>query len=170
MHHILITGRRNAGKSTLIRALLEAIPVPVQGMITKKEKPDETGFSPVYIHRYGEPKRYTPENCVGRCREGHSVAYPEAFDRFSQQMPFPNEGVTVFDELGFLESNALRFTNAVLQTLDGAQLVIAAVRDKDTPFLNAVRAHPRAVVYRIDEENRDKLREFLLEELSVWFR
>ena len=165
MRHILIVGRNGVGKSTLIRALLEIIPVPVNGVITKKEAPQPDGFCPVYIHSYGTSKQYSPENLVGLCRQGNSVAFPEAFDRFAEKMELPHNGVIVFDELGFMESNAPRFTEAVLRTLDEAPFVIAAVRDKETPFLNAVRSHPRADVYRIDPENRDRLRETLLSKM-----
>lgn len=168
--HILIVGPRGIGKSTLIGALLNAVPLPIDGVATKKEAPQPDGFSPVYINRYSLPKRFDAENRIGLCREGRSIAFPEAFERFSECMPFPSERAIVFDELGFLESNAPRFTEAVLRTLDDAPLVIAAVRDKDTPFLNAVRNHPRAEVYRIDEENREALREELLSRLSERFR
>ena len=44
MRHILITGRVGVGKSTLIRSLLREIPVPVCGMITKKEAAGPDGF------------------------------------------------------------------------------------------------------------------------------
>ena len=165
MQHILIVGRNGVGKSTLIRALLDAIPLPVSGVLTNKETAGPDGFCPVYIRCYGSPKQFTEENCIGRCREGHSIAYPETFDRFAESMRFPSGGVIVFDELGFLESNAPRFTRAVLRTLDEGPFVIAAVRDKHTPFLDAVRSHPRAAVYQIDERNRDALRETLLKEL-----
>ncbi len=165
MRHILIVGRNGVGKSTLIRALLEMIPAPITGVITKKEAPQPDGFCPVYIHSYGTPKRYGIENRIGLCRQGNSIAFPEAFDRFAASAAFPKNGVVVFDELGFLESCAPRFTEAVLKVLDAAPLVIAAVRDKETPFLDAVRSHPRADVYRIDPENRDRLRETLLSEM-----
>lgn len=161
MQHILIVGSNGVGKSTLIRSLLSGLNCPVYGVITKKEAPNADGFSPVYMHRYGEPRRYTSDNLIGLCRERHSVAYPEAFDRFAKTMRFPHDGVIVFDELGFMESNASVFTKAVLDTLDCAPLVIAAVRDKPTPFLDAVRSHPRAQVFRIDEQNRNALFETL---------
>lgn len=162
MQHILIVGRNGVGKSTLIRALLDAISLPVSGVITKKEAPAANGFSPVYIHLYGEKRRYAAENCIGECSDGKSVAHPEAFERFTDRMQFPNDGVIVFDELGFLESAAPRFTDAVLHTLDAAPFCICAVRDKHTAFLDAVCTHPRARVFPITEENRDELRERLL--------
>lgn len=167
MRHILIVGRNGVGKSTLIRALLEAIPMPVYGVITKKEPPQADGFCPVYIHTYDMPRRYCEQNRIGLCREGSSIAFPKAFDRFARTMSFPKNGVIVFDELGFLESGAPCFTDAVLRTLDDAPFVIAAVRDRQTPFLNAVRAHPRADVYTIDPENRDSLQKALIKELPA---
>lgn len=167
MRHILIVGRNGVGKSTLIRALTEAIPAPIYGVITKKEPPRADGYCPVYIHAYGAQRQYCEDNLIGLCREGSSVAFPETFDRFAQTMTFPKDGVIVFDELGFMESGAPRFTEAVLRTLDTAPLVIAAVRDRQTPFLDAVRAHPRADVFRIEPENRDDLRQTLLNTLPA---
>ena len=160
--HILIVGRNGVGKSTLIRALLEALALPVYGVITKKEPARGDGFCPVYIHLYGSRRTYSDQNRIGLCREGGSVSFPDVFDRFSERMAFPQDGVIVFDELGFMESGAERFTSSVLHTLDAAPFCICAVRDRDTAFLNAVRSHPRARVFHITEENRDALREELL--------
>ncbi len=166
MQHIIIVGRNGVGKSTLIRTLLEAIPLPKYGVITKKEAADETGMRPVYIHLYGETRRYSDENRIGLCGAGGSKAFPQAFDRFAERMLFPQDGVIVFDELGFMESAAARFTASVLHTLDTAPFCICAVRDKQTAFLDAVRSHPRAAVFSISEDNRDDLRDKLLRLLA----
>ncbi len=167
MSHVLIVGRNGVGKSTLINRLLASAKVPVYGIITKKESALPDGNCPVYIHPYGGERRFSDKNRIGLCRDGHSEAFPEAFERFAEQMAFPYDGVIVFDELGFLESGAPRFCAAVIKTLDAAPFVIAAVRDRRTPFLDAVRAHPRANAYQIDETNRDELAERLLRDLSV---
>ena len=170
MQHIMIVGRNGVGKSTLIREILKAIPLPVSGVITKKEAPREDGFCPVYIHVYGEPRQYSKQNLIGVCREGQSIAYPAAFDSFCARMQFRYDGAIVFDELGFLESGAPRFTEAVLKTLDDAPFCICAVRDRQTAFLNAVRSHPRARLFLITEENRDALRNEVLQFLAEQFR
>lgn len=170
MQHIILTGRNGVGKSTLIQALIDQIPVPISGVITKKEAPNDDGFSPVYIHAYGSERFYSEENRIGLCREGKSVPFPAAFDRFAEQMDLSFDGVIVLDELGFMESKASAFTGKILRLMDEAPLILAAVRDKDTPFLNALRAHPRADVYRIDEQNRDALREQLSEALPRYLK
>ncbi len=161
MRHIILNGRNSVGKSTLIRALLEAIPLPVYGVITKKET-DADGSASVYIHTYGAERRYTSENRIGLCGVESHTAFPDAFDRFAESMRFPEDGVIVFDELGFMESSATRFTDAVLRTLDTAPFCICAVRDRQTAFLDAVRAHPRARAFTITAENRDALLKQLL--------
>ena len=168
MRHIIITGRNGVGKSALIQTLSEKITLPISGVITKKEAPRADGYSPVYIHRYGEKRHYTEENCIGLCREGSSIPFPEVFDRFAESLDLPMDGVIVLDELGFLESKATVFTGAILRLMNEAPLILAAVRDKDTPFLNALRAHPRADVYRIDVDNRDLLRERLISKLPYY--
>lgn len=170
MQHIMIVGKNGVGKSTLIRALLDKIPLPVSGVITKKEAAREDGFCPVYIHLYGKERQFSDQNLVGVCRSKSSIAYPEAFDRFADRMTFPQNGVIVFDELGFMESKATRFTAAVLRTLNEAPFCICAVRDKHTPFLDTLRSHPRAAVFEITEENRDELRRRILEQLPDVFR
>ena len=169
MQHILIVGQNGVGKSTLVQSLLSAISLPVYGVITKKEAAGPDGFCPVYIRLLNEPKRFSDENRIGMCKEGKSIAFPEAFDRFAVRMEFPHDGVIVLDELGFLESDAHVFTESVLRILDEAPFVIAAVRDKHTPFLDAVRSHPRACVRFIDKDNRDALLRQLLNELTAAF-
>ena len=159
MQHILINGRNGVGKSTLIRALLQSIPAPVYGVITKKEVVNADGFYPVYIHRYGTEQHFSPDNLIGLCGDGKSLAFPETFDRYAAYLreDAGHAGLIVLDELGFLESDAAAFCGTVLDLLDGDIPVLAAVKPKDTPFLAAVRHHPKAEIFTVNESNRDAL-------------
>ncbi|MDO4540997.1 MAG: nucleoside-triphosphatase [Syntrophomonadaceae bacterium] len=159
--HTLIVGARGVGKSTMIRRVLQEIDRPVFGFETCKEEDlaDEVHGSPVYIYEAGQPHLQTQENLVGHCRDHHSQPDKAAFDRFAPKLSVPVDAgsIIVLDELGFMESGAETFCAAVMSLLDGPIPVIAAVKDKDTPFLMAVRAHHNCRCFFIDEENRDEL-------------
>ena len=165
--HALIVGERGVGKSTLIGRVLDALGRPVVGFETKKEDSlaDELRGSPVYIYEARRERVRTPENLVGYCKDHHFAASAEAFDRFAPRLrrPVPPGSVVLLDELGFMESQAAEFCAAVLALLDGDAPVLAAVKTKDTPFLEAVRSHPRARCFFITPENRDALYPQVLE-------
>ncbi len=148
------------GKSTLIRRVLASLDRPVFGFETKKEDAlaDEVLGSPIYIYEAGKPHTRSEENLVGHCKDQHPTTRKEAFDRYAQRLRAPAEnGIIVLDELGFMETASEDFCEAVLHLLDGQTPVIAAVKDKELPFLNKVRSHENAKCFHITRENRDTL-------------
>lgn len=165
--HALIVGDRGVGKSTLIRRVLKELNCPVSGFETKKEAHPEDAVlgCPIYIYEAGKPHRRTPENFIGYHRAADAAAVTAAFDRYAPKLlePMPEASLVELDELGFLEASSEAFCQAVLGLLDGKNPVIAAVKDRDVPFLNAIRAHPAARCFHITEENRDELFEEVLE-------
>lgn len=166
--HILICGERGVGKSTLIEKLLAACSRPRYGFVTKMRPADGTGFRPVYIHPAGEPaaeRTYAEGNCVGVCDSRTHRPDLAAFETLGVRYieAARPDGIIVMDELGFFESKAEAFIAAVLNALAGDIPVIAAVKSRrDIPFLNAVRAAPKAEVFRITPDNRDELYAALL--------
>lgn len=158
--HALIVGARGIGKSTLIQHVLKELDQPVSGFLTKKETSlaDEQSNSPVYIYDPGTHSR-TSENQVGACGTHGFAVIKGAFDRYAPRLlaPIPENHVVVMDEIGFMESEEKVFCNAVLSLLDGEVPVIAAVKNKDVPFLETVRSHPKCRCFYITKENRDAL-------------
>ena len=168
MTHVLIVGAQGVGKSTLINKVLEALGRPVSGFQTKKEATgaDENLRNPVYIHVPGQPRHYTEENLLGYSAVGKGFTITQGvFDRYADvvRRPVAENGVILFDEIGFMEAREKEFCAAILERLDGNIPVIAAVKSRtDVPFLNAVRAAPRAEVFYITPSNREELFERLL--------
>ena len=164
--HALIVGPRGVGKSTLIRRVLQALERPLFGFETKKESAitDPVLGDPIYIYDAGVTHQQTPENLVGYCKNKHATTIIEAFDRYAGKLtlPVPHGAIIELDEIGFLEAKAQKFCNAILSLLDGSTPVIAAVKDKDVPFLEQVRSHPNAKCFYITQENRDALYEEVL--------
>ena len=153
--HILITGAPGAGKSTLINRVVEELRLPVSGFRTRKEPAaeGETGC-PVLLCPIGEGPRP-----VGYSDKRVISVFPEVFDGYAPRLrQCAGEGkLLLMDELGTMESRSQEFCTAVLELLDGDTPVIAAVKGKDTPFLNAVRSHPGARLFHLTEENREAL-------------
>jgi len=158
--HILICGEVGIGKSTLIARLLEHSNRPLYGFITKKLDPDENGFHPIYIHPAGAVERkFEQDNLIGTCdRRIHNINL-DAFNTLGvSYLQAKPDGIILMDELGFMESKADVFTQAVMDALDGDIPVIAAIKARfDVPFLNAVRAHSKTMLYMITTENREAL-------------
>ena len=164
--HALIVGPKGVGKSTLIGRVLSELGRPLFGFETKKESAMENPVlgDPIYIYDAGAEHQQTPENLVGYCKNRHATPITEAFDRYADKLmrPIPNGAIIKLDEIGFLEAKAQKFCNAILSLLDGSTPMIAAVKDKDVPFLAQVRNHPNAKCFYITPENRDALYEEVL--------
>ena len=165
--HALIVGDRGVGKSTLIRRVLGELKRPVFGFETKKEEAleDPVRGCPIYIYNAGKPHCRTMENLIGYHRDQDVAAITAAFDRYAPQLmePAPDDAVVELDEIGFLEAKAAHFCRAVMNLMDGNRPVIAAVKNREIPFLNALREHPNAQCFYITADNRDTLYEEVLE-------
>ena len=159
MDKILICGPRGVGKSTLIRRLTALYPGPVSGFVTKRETVADGEACPEARRQYG------PENLIGRCDSRRSVRCTPAFDDWGPRL-LEGPGLLLMDELGFLERDAHRFQEAVLAALKGDQPVLAAVKNRNDLFLQAVRGVPGVRVLYITRENREGLFRLLKRDLA----
>ena len=164
--HALIVGDRGVGKSTLIHRVLQELNRPVFGFETKKEEQSEDPIRgcPIYIYDAGKAHFQTPNNLIGYHKEQDIPAITAAFDRYAPSLTetVPKNAVVELDEIGFLEAKSDAFCQAVLHLLECKNPVIAAVKNREHPFLDAVRNHPNARCFYITAENRDALYEEVL--------
>lgn len=158
--HVLIHGEPGVGKSTLIQRLLQNAQGPVYGFYTKKEAGEGDG-APVYIHGPTGARMYGEENRVAVCGANSAKAFLHAFERCGVALlsNIPRGALVVMDELGFLENSAAGFQRAVLAAFEEGRTVIAAVKPRSTPFLDAVRTRENALLFYLDLENRSGMYE-----------
>ena len=168
--HILITGRRGAGKSTLVRRLLAENRRPLKGFQTYRLDCEENGYHPIHICPVGERHPvFSRDNLVGTCNSKLRNVFPQVFDTLGASYLQATSGdLIVMDELGFMESDAQVFRADVLKALDGTIPVLAVVKDRlDIAFLNEVRAHPNVQLYTVTEDNREDVFQLLLPQIQL---
>ena len=168
MVHLFLTGEVQVGKSTLLRALLERLAFPACGFCTCWAVCG--GEERLHLLPWGAERRCAPENAAACRVDRRAQAMSGRFDRLGPPLLLPRKGsrVLVMDELGFLEREEKVFQQAVLGALDGPLPVLGVIKPRQTPFLDAVRAHPRTRAVLVTEENRDALLEKVL--LPLWQR
>lgn len=155
MKHVLLVGAVGSGKSSMIERLMKELNRPVAGYITKKEDGlyEEPYGSPIYIYTTGEAHVQTEQNLLGYCKNHCFKTIEGAFNRHVSEIlkPVSGDHLIVFDEIGFMESQESAFCEAILERLDGDIPVLAAVKDKDNPFLRRIKAHPQCVCFDLNE-------------------
>lgn len=158
--HLLITGERNAGKSTLIERALGITGVTVGGF--KSQANILNGKIEAFVIRpLGHQKIDPPSDSrIGIPGKYNWKGFPETFDTLGVEI-LKNalsgpEDVLLMDELGFFETEALAFQEKVLECLNQTtKKVIAVVKAMDTPFLEQVKKHPNTHLLTLTVDNRE---------------
>ncbi|WP_365924969.1 nucleoside-triphosphatase [uncultured Pseudoflavonifractor sp.] len=146
MFHTLLVGPSGRGRAIWIKRLLaELDPTPLWGYHTPKEQPDASGRSQIRLCPVGCSAEQNSPVLLGWCKDRQATAIPYAFEDCAGIIEQAGlHGLLLLDELGAMESHSPRFCRAVLDALDRNLPILAWVRDLDTPFLSAVRTHPKA--------------------------
>lgn len=149
--HLLLTGGRGTGKTTLLRALVPLLCPGAQEITTaaypadRVEIRESVGGKIAVIGRF-DPALPPGENRMRPVADGFLLLGVPALHR----MAAGESEWAVLDELGYLENSCPEFRQAVEALLD-AKRVLAIVRKQDTPFLTALCARQDAFVVDLDD-------------------
>ena len=171
--HIFLTGDVQVGKSTIIKKTLAALRLRDIGGFRSVSVPDlPDGAMSVYLIPAGDEHPMMGDwNRVGirkGCGRGIEKI-PEAFERAGVQalVDAENMPLILMDEVGRMESAAARFSERILELLNGDTPILGVVQKiADTKLTNAIRQHPNVRVLTVTKENREKLAEEVLRLVS----
>ena len=162
--HLFLTGPKQVGKSTVLRALLDGRDARIGGFRTQRVGVPE-GADIYMLPPMGEPV-FLEENILFRRRRGQTIGDDSAFDRLGDFLlaSLPGADLILMDELGPNEATAFGFQRAVEQALDGDAPVYGILQMADSAFLDRIAARDDVRVVTVTEENRDALPRQLLEQ------
>ena len=163
--HLFLTGYIQVGKSTALRRFLKDSGISADGFLTEFDS--RGAVRRLYLKRFDTEARrdYNDMRLVAEVGPGGMRPYPEAFDTFGVDCiaSAGKRRVILMDELGLIEEDSPLFKEAVLRRLDGGIPVVGVVKMRESPFLDAVRAHPDVEAITVTLENRDGIPALLAE-------
>lgn len=159
--HIFLQGPKRIGKSTVISKTLDIlsseIPIVPGGFFTWNGGRDDP-------HVYMRPVRPGGEGEIYRLAsydfdKGGLAANISAFEEDGVRILSARDGadLIIMDELGFLESKARLFRQAVLETLEGQVPVLGVLRLGDIPWHEEIKRSPLVSLADVNENSRDYL-------------
>ena len=158
--NIFLTGQTQVGKSTIINRFLKSHNgLNIGGFKTISNFKKDIGvYGGVYIlpASMDEPD-YTENSLVGN-RVLKPKSFPEVFDVKGVEIlqSNTNKDLILMDEIGFMETEALKFSEALLNILDSNIPVIGVVKPMDKGLPLEVKNHPKTILLEITEENREE--------------
>jgi len=167
---LLVTGAPGVGKTTLVRAVLAALPKRAGGFVTEeiREKGQRVGFrvcgldgsSAVLAH-----VRAVRGPRVGRYQV--DVAAFEAVGVSALDAATREADLIVVDEIGKMELCSRRFVDALETALRSPKPFLGTVLQAPHPWIDALKRRPEVELYRLSERNRTDLQDALLARLSA---
>ncbi|MGI6011075.1 MAG: molybdopterin-guanine dinucleotide biosynthesis protein B [Ruminococcus sp.] len=166
--HIFLTGKKQAGKSTILKRALKEKGKEVCGYYTLPYEINgvRKGF---YLHSIKEMEEFENDSPIS-VRAGKHQSYPltETFETLGTAVlrgALQSDEWMIADEVGKLERDAVSFQQAFFQCLDQKSLVLGVLQDTDTPFVNAIKERPDVEVWTVTEENRERVYQRLIKRL-----
>ena len=155
MKNILLTGKKQVGKSTIINKIMNEYSGKICGFQTLRDH-EEKRF---YIKSASDDFNGNRKAFI--CKRTESNRFIGLTNTFENQgVAILNESLNqspnliIMDELGTFEEDAARFHKMIYKCFEVNIPVLGVLKDKPSSFLDNVRKQPNTVIYNVTEENR----------------
>ena len=165
--NIFLTGAPSAGKTTVIRKVLKALPVPANGFYTQEEREGDrrVGFM---MHSLDGEQAYLAHQDISS--DHHIRRYGVSLENICNLAvpsirPRDNQ-VIILDESGKMECFCPEFVEAAQRALDAPQPVIGTITYGRHGFIAEVKARDDIEIIEVTDENRNELPGLILQKLE----
>ena len=157
--NILLTGRPGVGKTTLIKRLVDSVPLSRDGFYTEeiRKGKERTGFSLTTLD--GNRSILASVNIGGPHRVGKYGVDVDSFEKFgveSIRKAMLKKGLIIIDEIGKMELFSKKFRELVIQALNTGR-VIATIKKGSTGYIDEIRSRRDVRLLEVNYQNREAL-------------
>lgn len=167
---LLVTGAPGVGKTTLIRAVVAALPRRSGGFVTEeiREAGQRVGFRVRSLD--GTEAILAHVRAVRGPRVGRFQVDVASFERVgvgALEAAVREAELIVVDEIGKMELCSPRFVKALAAALESPKPLLGTVLQAPHPWIDALKRRPDVELYRLSERNRADLQDALLARLGA---
>ncbi|MBN2053919.1 NTPase [bacterium] len=161
LKNILLTGEPGVGKTTIIKMVLEELPVIAAGFFTEEIHAGKTTKGYMLTTLTGEEMVMAHVNKKSTYKVGkygvdvkmfEKVGVPILEEALKQQAP-----LIVVDEIGKMECFSKHFRDVIVRCLDSSIPVLGTLQNFASPLVNCVLNRDDVVLIQVTPENRNAL-------------
>ncbi|MGB3082831.1 MAG: nucleoside-triphosphatase [Candidatus Omnitrophota bacterium] len=165
--NIFLTGAPSSGKTTVIKKVIEGLPVPANGFYTEEERIEgrRVGFRMSTLDgKAGYLAHQDIESEFHIRRYGVSI---ENIENLAVPSIAPREkNIIILDEIGKMECFSEVFKKAAASALDAANIVIGTITFGGSDFILEVKKREDIEITEVTPENRNELPHIILKKVS----
>ena len=155
MRHIVVTGTKQIGKSTLVNRYLKHTAMPYAGYRTQRISMTSAG--PIYALEEIQTGESEP---ISAYIDGRIQGIPSAFDKFGVQVlrraMASDVSILLFDEIGRFERSSSHFLSALEAAFASEKKVIAVLKKEEIPHIIRIRQRKDVLVLDLDSLSREE--------------
>ena len=159
--NILITGKPNCGKTTLIKEISEKLKPKIFGFYTEeiKEKEKRVGFKIKTLDKKEgilSHIRFKSKYQVGKYKV--NLKNLEEIGVSTLEKAIKEKKIVLIDEIGKMELFSEKFKKIVLKALNSENKVLATIMLKKNPFCDKIKKRKDAKIFYLQRENFQKIK------------
>ncbi|UCE79571.1 MAG: hypothetical protein JSV13_02765 [Nitrospiraceae bacterium] len=165
--NIFLTGAPSSGKTTVIKKIIEKLPIPANGFYTEEERINDrrTGFLMKTLDGQKAYLAHQDIASLNRIRR-YGVSIENIEDIAVPSIQPSDSHIVILDEIGKMECFSERFREAVLHALDSDNIVVGTITFGGDDFIMRIKSRDDIEITAVTRANRDKLPDMLLKKIS----
>ena len=176
--NIFLSGKRNSGKTTIIKKLAAELNLSVSGFMVGRDidREEWTSFYllPALVFLENNKKKIKvwkdKATFAWKDKKGNIKFNYKIFENHGINLltNYSKKDIIIMDELGHFELKAKKFQKKVLDIIKSDNLVLGVIKSTENHFLNTVRNNLKQNPIIVTKYNREVIYNLVLKKLKNW--